>query len=201
MNEPPESQQWMTQEIRELLAKIPAPHEAKRRRTVILLAFAHATQTPIADVFERDDTCASQIWWQKWQYVPEISEALEACKARALDWVDDQTVSIEEHFRRQRRKAIAEYAAQAPEALKDVMTDLGLTVKGSDRILAAETLMRWAEPETGQKLGRSAGSASIEQRVDVYDLSRLSDEELNALARLAERPAGADDGAGPAPAG
>lgn len=199
MNEPPESQQWMTQEIRELLAKIPAPHEAKRRRTVILLAFAHATQTPIADVFERDDTCASQIWWQKWQYVPEISEALEACKARALDWVDDQTVSTEEHFRRQRRKAIAEYAAQAPEALKIVM--MHENQKGADRILAAETLMRWAEPETGSKLGRSAGSTNIEQRMDVYDLSRLSDEELNALARLAERPAGADDGAGPAPAG
>ena len=199
MNEPPESQQWMTQEIRTLLAKIPAPHEAKRRRTVILLAFAHATQTPVADVFERDDTCASQIWWQKWQYVPEISQALEACKARALDWVDDQTVSTEEHFRRQRRKAIAEYAAQAPEALKIVMMHEGQ--KGADRILAAETLMRWAEPETGQKLGRSAGSASIEQRVDVYDLSRLTDEELTALARITERQAGADDGAGPASAG
>lgn len=199
MNETPESQQWMTQEIRNLLAKIPAPHEAKRRRTVILLAFAHATQTPVADVFERDDTCASQIWWQKWQYVPEISEALEACKARALDWVDDQTVSTEEHYRRQRRKAIAEYAAQAPEALKIVM--MHENQKGADRILAAETLMRWAEPETGQKLGRSAGSASIEQRVDVYDLSRLTDEELTALARITERQAGADDGAGPAPAG
>ncbi len=197
----PEGSQWVTPEICQLLAKIKVEHVAKKRITVLLLAFAKATQTPIHHVFERDDTCAPTIWWEKWQYVPEISAAFNACLARALEWADDQTVATEDHFRRERRKAIAEYAAQAPEALKDVMTDLGLTVKGSDRILAAETLMRWAEPETGQKLGRSAGSASIEQRVDVYDLSRLSDEELNALARLAERPAGADDGAGPAPAG
>ncbi len=195
----PESSQWMTPEIRQLLAQIRGEHVAKKRTTVLLLAFAKATQTPIHQVFERDDTCAPTIWWEKWQYVPEISAAFNACLARALEWADDQTVATEDHFRRERRKAIAEYAAEAPSALKIVMMHEGQ--KGADRILAAETLMRWAEPETGLKLGRSAGSASIEQRVDVYDLSRLTDEELTALARIAERPAGADDGAGPAPAG
>lgn len=193
MIEPPESWQWMTPEIRELLARIPAPHEAKRRRTVILLAFAHATQTPVKAVFDREDTCAEQIWWTKWQHVPEISAALEACRARALDWMDAETVATEEHYRRQRRRAIAQHAAAAPDALKTVMTDS--EQKGADRIAAAETLMRWAEPETGSKLGRPVGATSIEQRVDlVYDLGQLSDDELIALARLAERPAGAADG-------
>lgn len=199
IQEPPETWQWMTEEIRALLRSIPAPHQAKRRRTVILLAFAHANQTPLKAVFEQPDTCAEQIWWTKWQYVPEIAAALEACKARALEWADGQTVATEEHHRRLRRRAIAEYSSKAPAALASVMA--GPDQKGADRITAAETLMRWAEPETGSKLGRPGGSASIEQRVDVYDLGSLSDEELNALARLAERPAGAADRAGAAPAG
>jgi hypothetical protein len=194
MIEPPESWQWMTPEIRDLLNRIPPPHEAKRRRTVILLAFAHATQTPVKDVFGRDDTCAEQIWWTKWQYVPEISAALAACKARALEWADVETVTTEDHFRRLRRRALAEHAAAAPAALKEVMTDAGQ--KGVDRISAAETLMRWAEPETGSKLGRPGGSASFEQRVDVYDLGSLSDDELAALDRLAERGRGAAAGVG-----
>ena len=198
MIEPPESWQWMTQEIRELLGRIPPPHEAKRRRTVILLAFAHATQTPVKEVFGREDTCAEQIWWTKWQYVPEIAEALAACKLRALEWADVETVATEEHFRRQRRRALAEHAAAAPAALQDVMTDSGQ--KGADRISAAETLMRWAEPETGSKLGRPGGSASFEQRVDVYDFGSLSDDELAALDRLSQRAAGAADGKGAAQA-
>lgn len=198
MVEPPESWQWMTPEIRDLLGRIPPPHEAKRRRTVILLAFANATQTPVKDVFEREDTCAEQIWWTKWQYVPEIAAALAACKARALEWADVETVTTEDHFRRLRRRALAEHAAAAPAALKEVMTDAGQ--KGVDRISAAETLMRWAEPETGSKLGRPGGSASFEQRVDVYDLGSLSDDELAALDRLAERGRGAAAGVGAAQA-
>lgn len=198
MVELPESWQWMTPEIRELLARIPAPHEAKRRRTVILLAFANATQTPVKEVFGRDDTCAEQIWWTKWQYVPEIAAALTACKARALEWADFETVAQEEHFRRERRRAIAQYSAKAPAALATVMA--GADQKGADRINAAETLMRWAEPETGSKLGRPGSSASIEQRVDVYDLGSLSDDELAALDRLSQGAAGAADGAGPAAA-
>lgn len=144
----------MTPEIREMLARIPAPHEAKRRRTVILLAFAHATQTPVKEVFSRDDTCAEQIWWSKWQYVPEVAEALAACKERALEWADAETVASEEYFRRQRRRAIAEHAAMAPSALATVMD--GADQKGSDRINAAVTLINLAD---GQTVGPVAGAS------------------------------------------
>lgn len=197
--EPPESWRWMTEEIQALLRAIPAPHQAKRRRTVILLAFANATQTPLATVFDDPETCAEQIWWTKWQYVPEVAAALVACKARALDWADGETVASEEHFRRVRRRAIAQHAAAAPVTLNAVMTDTGQ--KGADRITAAETLMRWAEPETGSKLGRPGGSTSIEQRMDVYDIGSLTDDELAALDRLTTRTAGDQGGAGAAQAG
>lgn len=182
--EPPESWQWMTDEIRSLLQAIPAPHQAKRRRTVILLAFAHANQTPLAKVFDNPETCAEQIWWTKWQYVPEIAAALEACKARALDWADGQTVATEEHHRRLRRRAIAEYSSKAPAALASVMD--GQDQKGADRITAAETLMRWAEPETGSKLGRPAASANIEQRVDLLTVAEWREEYAKRQAEIAE---------------
>ena len=195
----PEGWQWMTPEISRLLSAIPGPHEAKKRRTVILLAFAYATSAPLRSVFDRPDTCAEPIWWGKWKDIPEVAAALEVCRARALDWVDAETVSIEEQHRRTRRRAIAEYSAKAPAALAQVMA--GHDQKGADRITAAETLMRWAEPETGSKLGRPGGSASFEQRVDVYDLGSLTDDELAALARLSQGSAGAADGAGTAPAG
>jgi hypothetical protein len=193
----PEGWQWMTPEISRLLSAIPGPWEAKKRRTVILLAFAYATSAPLKTVFDRPDTCAEQIWWSKWKDIPEVAAAFDACRARALDWVDAETVSIEEQHRRTRRRAIAEYSAKAPAALAQVMD--GADQKGADRIAAAETLMRWAEPETGSKLGRPSSPASIEQRVDVYDLGSLTDAELAALARIAQRPAGAAHGDGPAP--
>lgn len=156
MQDVPESWQWMTPEIRELLRAIPPPHEAKRRRTVILLAFAHAMQTPLAKVFERPDTCAEQIWWTKWQYVPEIAAALDACKKRALEWADDLTVATEEHFRRERRRSVAEYAAKAPAALAAVMA--GPDQKGADRINAAVTLINLAENKT---VGTTPGGTDV----------------------------------------
>lgn len=139
----PEGWQWMTPEIRRLLDAIPGPHEVKKRRTVILLASAYASSEPVARVFERADTCAGQIWWTKWQHIPEVAQALEACRAAARDWVDLETVSIEEQRRRERRRAIADYSAKAPAALAAVMA--GQDQKGADRINAAVTLINLAE--------------------------------------------------------
>lgn len=139
----PEGWQWMTPEIRRLLDAIPGPHEVKKRRTVILLASAYASSEPIAPIFERSDTCAGQIWWTKWQHIPQVAQALEVCKLAARDWVDLETVSIEEQRRRERRRAIADYSAKAPAALAQVMA--GQDQKGADRINAAVTLINLAE--------------------------------------------------------
>jgi hypothetical protein len=150
----PEGWQWLTPEIQALLRAIPGPHEAKKRRTVILLAFAYATSTPLSTVFGRSDTCAEQIWWAKWQHIPEVAEALAACRERALEWADAETVSIEERHRRDRRRAIAEYSAKAPAALAAVMA--GFDQKGADRINAAVTLINLAD---GAAVGPVAGSS------------------------------------------
>lgn len=154
MNEPPESQQWMTPEIRDLLNQIKGQHAAKQRRTIILLAFAKATQTPIAHVFDRDDTCASPIWWQKWQYHPDIAAAFNACLARALEWADEDLVNHEERHRRERRRSISEFSAKAPAALAAVMA--GPDQKGADRINAAVTLINLAD---GQQVGPVASGS------------------------------------------
>lgn len=150
----PENSQWMTPEIRQLLAQIRGEHVAKKRTTVLLLAFAKATQTPIHQVFERDDTCAPTIWWEKWQYVPEISAAFNACLARALEWADEDLVNHEERHRRERRRSIAEFSAKAPAALAAVMA--GPDQKGADRINAAVTLINLAD---GQQVGPVASGA------------------------------------------
>lgn len=150
----PEGWQWMTPEIQGLLRAIPGPHEAKKRRTVILLAFAYATSTALSTVFGRADTCAEPIWWSKWQHIPEVAAALAACRERALEWADAETVSIEEQYRRQRRRAIAEYSAKAPAALATVMA--GPDQKGADRINAAVTLINLAD---GTEVGPVAGAS------------------------------------------
>lgn len=176
---PEKGQQWMTEEIRALLFAIQGAHAAKKRTTVIKLAFAKANQQVLKDVFGQEDTCAENIWYQKWQYVPVIRDAFEACYQRAMEWADEETISQEEHYRRQRRQSVARYAAQAPSALAAVMA--GMEQRGADRISAADTLMRWAEPDTAAKVGRSQTAGSSDQTVNVNFLAELDDNELDQL--------------------
>jgi hypothetical protein len=95
--------------------------------------------------------CNERVWYQKWRYDPAIVAAFDACYARALEFADAETATLEEHYRRRRRRSLAKIAAQAPAALAEVMD--GKDQRGSDRISAADTLMRWAEPDTAMKVG------------------------------------------------
>lgn len=181
----PQGWQWITPEIRALLDAIPGPHEVKKRRTVILLAFAYANSEPVAPIFDQPDTCAQRIWWTKWQHIPEVAAALDACRLRARDCVDQETVAIEEQRRRERRRAIAEYSAKAPAALATVMD--GADQKGADRINAAVTLMNLADGQTvgpvaagaDTKVGDKDGNLTI--RV-VYDDAEHSSAEATSGA-------------------
>ena len=176
---PEEAWGWMTDEIRALLRAIKPPHVAKKRRTVIKLAFARANEQPLKDVFAEDDVCSEQVWYAKWKQKPDVAAAYEACYRRALAWADESTAALEAHYRRVRRRSVAEYAAQAPSALADVMLDTGQ--KGADRISAANALMTWADPESAQKAQPPAPAGSSEQVVSVGVLGSLSDEELDVL--------------------
>lgn len=154
--EPIESWQWITPELRELLQAIPDPHRAKKRSTVIRLAFARANHTLLSEVFNREDTCAENIWWTKWQHIPEIKAAHDACVERALSWADDETARLEEKYRRERRQTVAEYASKAPAALAAVM--VGPDQKGADRINAAVTLINLAD---GASIGPVASGSDV----------------------------------------
>lgn len=98
------SDEWITDEIKELLEAIPGPYRTKKQTTVVLIAFAEANGDSITAVFDRDDTCAESIWWGKWSKDPVILAPLEACKKRALDWTFQQLVhKAEETYREQIR--------------------------------------------------------------------------------------------------
>ena len=187
-------------EVRALLAAIPGPHQAKKRRTVVRLAFARANEELLATVFEAADTCDARVWWQKWQYIPEVRAAHDGVLAHVLQALDSETASIEAHYRRLRRQAVARHASEAPAALAAVMD--GASQKGSDRINAAVTLIKLAEPETAGSVGTVA-ALSMEQ---VAVMAQLSNDELlrvvmgeNVETIRAGRggvPGGSDAGAG-----
>ena len=185
-----EGWQWMTPEIRRLLDAIPGPHEIKKRRTVILLAAAYASSEPVTPIFERPDTCANQIWFTKWQHIPEVAQALAACKLAARDWVDLETVSIEEQRRRERRRAIADYSAKAPAALAQVMA--GQDQKGADRINAAVTLINLAEG-VGVNPVAGAGDTKIGDKDGGLTIRVLYDDAEHSPAETASG-ASADTG-------
>lgn len=174
-------------EVRALLAAIPGPHQAKKRRTVVRLAFARANEEPLAHVFDATDTCDARVWWQKWQYIPEVRAAHDAVLAHVLQALDSETAAIEAHYRRLRRQAVARHASEAPAALADVMT--GASQKGSDRINAAVTLVRLAAGQDAQPVAagsevRSESNVGVEIRPINYRaaIAALAPTEAGSMA-------------------
>lgn len=177
---------WMTDEVAEALRAIGDPHRAKKRTTVVKLAFAKANQQRLDDVFDQPDTCARIIWYTKWKDEPTIAAAFEACYQRILDWNDEQTAAVEAHYRQVRRQRIAEYAADAPVALKAVMQDTNQA--GSARISAADRLMTWADPEAA---GKAAPPPPPSAGFNLNDyLSQLKDDDLDTILDNLETAAG-----------
>jgi hypothetical protein len=147
--------EWLTEEIAGLLRAIQPPHLEKKRRTVLLVAFAKANAEPLKPLFGRDDTCNESIWWAKWAKMPDIQAALAACEKRALEWADAETVRLEAKYRQDRKRSVAKWAAAAPDALAAVMA--GAQQRGADRINAAVTLIKLADPEDSATVGTVGG--------------------------------------------
>lgn len=170
-------QDWLTDEIRQLLRGITNPHAAKKRATIIRLAFAQANQQPMRDVFGQPDTCAENIWYMKWRYDPVIAKAFDACCERALEWRDQETARIEAYYRQERLRSIAELSAQAPLALANVMNDK--EAGGAHRISAADRLIQLADPDLAQKIGAPAMGGDGGQVVNLF--AGWQDNELDQL--------------------
>lgn len=173
---PGECNEWLTDKIRSLLRAICGTHAAKKRVSVIKIAFAMANEQPLASVFKQEDVCSETIWYQKWRHQKTVRAAFEACYERALEWADEETARLEAYYRQKRQRSIAEHAAEAPAQLADVMkTDDA----GGNRIRAADTLMRWAEPETAGKL-HPAPEGGGETVINQF-LSGLTNDQLEQL--------------------
>jgi hypothetical protein len=155
----PRVDEWLTAEISGLLAAIQPPHLEKKRRTVLLVAFAKVNAEPLKPLFGRPDTCNESIWWAKWSKMPDIRAALEACERRALEWADAETVRLEARYRQERKRSVAKWAAAAPDALAAVMAGAGQ--RGADRINAAVTLIKLADPADSATVGTVGGSEAV----------------------------------------
>ncbi len=190
---PEEAYQWMTDEIREALDKIRGPHARKKRSTVLKIGFARAQQKPVKPLFRDIDVCCEKIWHLKWKRDEKIQQALDIVIGRVLQWTDEETAAIEEHFRQQRRRTLAEYAAIAPAALAAVMGSD--TQRGDYRIKAADTLIRFADPDVAGQL-RSAGGLDV--NVDVGDIDALIEKEFERLG-IAIKHAEEEQAEGPSP--
>jgi hypothetical protein len=196
---PQDTYHWLTPEILGLLNAIPGPHQRKKRQTVVVLAFARANQESWRALFRKaaeQGLCSARIWYAKWQYIPQVWAAYLACLRACLEYLDTETATIEEHFLRLRRRNLARFTSQVPVALASVMANPA--ERAGDRIEAAVTLYRLAEPST-------AVSPTSRTLVEVQGLDAI-DQELRAeLARLRLTPPAeqspAPDGQSPADGG
>lgn len=92
-----EKPEWLTPQIDEALAAIGEPHAAKKQLTVLLVAQATATGESLTSVFDRDDTCKSDVWYGSkrrngtrkpgWKEDPTIKAAHDLAVERARWWV------------------------------------------------------------------------------------------------------------------
>lgn len=188
---PGEGQEWMTAEIRALLSAIRGRHAAKKRMTVIRLAFAKANQVPMKKVLGQEETCSWAVWHQRWKFDPVVKAAYEACVKRALAWADDKTAGMEAHFRRERRQKVAMHSADAPDALAAIMVDEDMG--GGHRIAAADRLIQLADPEMAGKippLGQPAGG--LTQTFNL--LGKMSEQEIDQLLGNLDTAEGAAGG-------
>ena len=154
---------WMTDEVSQALDAIKEPHREKKRMTVILMAVAAANNQSEASVLTRADTCDDTVWsgrwigrdakrhWKTgWKAMPDVVSALELCKREALRWRDTETIRLETFYAQERRKAVAEFSADAPVVLADIMVDRNQ--RAADRRAAANDLMGWSDPDRAEKV-------------------------------------------------
>lgn len=189
-----EAYEWLNDEILQSLSRIVGPETRKKRTTVILLAHAIARGIPMKEVFKLSSVCAQATWYRKWRRDPVIFAAFEMCVARALTWVDEEVAALEAHWTRVRRMHLAEQAANAPLALGNVA--LNQNQKGSDRIEAAKTLLRFVDPEIGNLPlggGPTTHEVNLEAKVD-REILRLLEEAGVPQDDSVGGPSDGDDG-------
>jgi hypothetical protein len=169
---------WFDEEVKAALASIRGAEAAKKRATVILLASATASNTPWARVFEHDLACNQRVWYQKWQYKPEIATALSLCTQKALAFADAEIAAIETQALRERRKAIAEGSVDAVRGLR--ATALSQDDRADYRTAASAMLLALADETLAGRIVMVQKGQALQ--VDVGGLDDLIERELARVA-------------------
>lgn len=103
----------------EHLARLPQPHAAKKRATVIALVRARLNQEPEADVWRQPETCSKTIYYTKWRLDPIFADVLAQVEKAARTWHDETEIRALALSRR-RLAVYSPHAAQtAFEALNN----------------------------------------------------------------------------------
>ena len=79
---------------------------------------------------------------------------------RALTFEDEVSAELIAYYDRKRRMETAKLAVGGPKAMAAVMNNE--EEKGQVRVSAADTLMRWAEPETAGQIGAQGASIQVD---------------------------------------
>jgi len=169
---------WFDDEVKVALAAIRGAEAAKKRATVILLASATASNTPWARVFEHDLACNQRVWYQKWQYKPEIAQALSLCTQKALAFADAEIAAVETQALRERRKAIAEGSVDAVRGLR--LTALSAGDRADYRTAASAMLLALADETLAGRIVMLQKGQALQ--VDVEGLDALIEHELARVA-------------------
>jgi hypothetical protein len=135
---PVETAKYWNGEALEALKQIRGQHAAKKRATVLLLAYATATDTPLARVFEDERACNQRVWYQKWQHIPEVARALSVCTDTALAYRDLETMRVEAQAAQALRRGLALGRLDAVTGLRQT----ALEKRDGSGIDAARTLLQ-----------------------------------------------------------
>lgn len=183
---------WLDAEAMEALRAITGGHVSKKRNTVVLLAAAVSSDTAMAAVFADERACNERIWYQKWQHIPEVKNALEICTRAALDYRDAETAMIEAQAAQKRRRVIAQGSLDAVHGLR--MTALNPDDRADYRTDASRMLLILSDAELAERL-RAGDAAAL--AVDVVNMPAFEDIAQARESVLAwERERFGDDGGG-----
>jgi hypothetical protein len=168
------------------LGELQPPHVERKRATIVALVDAQLAGRAEQSVWGLPGVCNRGTYHLKWKAQPDFAAALATVGRLAREWRDTRAL-------RALQEAAENLALAAPAA---VMRAIGLMESVEDRVAlsAAFGILDRAGIETAAK-----SSVAETVKYDVAgSLAGLDDDELDALARIAGRLAGAATGTGAA---
>lgn len=180
--------EWWTVEVAQALNAIRGHEAARKRRTVLALAFAVARGESQESVWAANDpeVCSRTTWYEKWKHQPDVVRALTICAERAMAWRDEETARMEALSLQQVRRGLAEDAKRAiVGGLMGIISDAN--ARGDHRLAAIRQFTALWNEEFAARFQDERGALPVEvqgmpEQVVKFDLSTLPIELLRAIA-------------------